>query len=133
MKFATRAVSKYSHASSTHDHIVDAISSSMPLRGETHSDLVKDEAPYFESLAELDAWFTQPHDKLLGVLPYQPRPRIDDHSDSRAKLLVGRTFNYLTSESDPLTRFVTIIKSVVHPTGIYTTVMSNQWVYDVTR
>jgi mannosyl-glycoprotein endo-beta-N-acetylglucosaminidase len=60
----------------------------MPLRGEGHSDLVRDEAPYFKSLAELDTWFAQPHDKLSGVLPYQHRPYIDGQSDSRAKLLV---------------------------------------------
>ena len=63
----------------------------MPLRGEGHSDFVRDEAPYFKSLAELDTWFTRPHDKLSGVLPYQPRPCIDGQSD-RAKLLVGQKF-----------------------------------------
>lgn len=64
----------------------------MPLRGEGHSDLVRDEAPYFKSLAELDKWFAQPHDKLSGVLPYQRRPYINGQPDSRGKLLVGQKF-----------------------------------------
>lgn len=63
----------------------------MPLRGEKHSDLVRDEAPYFKSLPELDTWFTQLHDKLPGVVPYRPRPHVDgQESDSGAKLLVGQ-------------------------------------------
>lgn len=61
----------------------------MPLLGEGHSDLVRDEVPYFKSLAELDGWFAQPHDKLSGVVPYQPRPHVDGQSDSRGRLLVG--------------------------------------------
>lgn len=60
----------------------------MPLRGVGHSGLVGDEAPYFDSLAELDAWFTQPRRKLTGVLPYQPRPHIEGQSNDRGKLLV---------------------------------------------
>lgn len=64
----------------------------MPLRGKGHSNLVRDEAPYFKSLAEFDTWFAQPHDNLSGVLPYQPRPYVDGRSDSRGKLLVGWKF-----------------------------------------
>ncbi|KAH0839344.1 glycoside hydrolase family 85 protein [Lanmaoa asiatica] len=84
----------------------------MPLRGEGHSDLVRDEAPYFNSLAELDTWFAQPHDKLSGVLPYQPRPYIDGQSDSRGKLLVGQEFQLKLCNSDRSIRFAMIIKSV---------------------
>lgn len=62
----------------------------MPLLGEGHSGLVKDEIPYFKSLDELDAWFAEPHDKLSGVVPYQPRPYVDGQSDSKGKLLVGQ-------------------------------------------
>lgn len=84
----------------------------MPLRGEGHSDLVRDEAPYFKSLAELDAWFAQPHDKLSGVLPYQPR-LFDGQWDSRGKLLVGHNCSSgCPISSDLSIRFATIIKSV---------------------
>ncbi|KAF9236910.1 glycoside hydrolase family 85 protein [Melanogaster broomeanus] len=61
----------------------------MPLRGVGHSALVSDEEPYFKSLAQLDAWFAQPHEKLSGVLAYQPRPHTGGQSDSRGKLLGG--------------------------------------------
>ncbi|KAF8548775.1 glycoside hydrolase family 85 protein [Imleria badia] len=71
----------------------------MPLLGEGHSDLVRDEASYFKSLAELDGWFTQPHDKLSGVVPYQPRPYIDGQSDSRGKLLVCHDYKGGYTES----------------------------------
>ncbi|KIK92795.1 glycoside hydrolase family 85 protein [Paxillus rubicundulus Ve08.2h10] len=71
----------------------------MPLRGAGHSRLVTDEEPYFKSLAELDAWFAQPHDKLLGVLPYQPRPHTDGQSDGRGRLMVCHDYRGGYTES----------------------------------
>lgn len=95
----------------------------MPLRGECHSDLVRDESPYFSSLAELDTWFARPHDKLSGVLPYQPRPHVDGQSDSRGKLLVEQTSDLRwTISSDLSIRSVTITESVDNST----TVLSDQ-------
>ncbi|KAI6040983.1 glycoside hydrolase family 85 protein [Pisolithus marmoratus] len=69
----------------------------MPLRGVGHSKLVGDEAPFFDSLAELDAWFTQPHPKLAGVFKYQCRPL--EQSDNRGKLLVCHDYKGGYTES----------------------------------
>ncbi|KAF9224571.1 glycoside hydrolase family 85 protein [Gyrodon lividus] len=71
----------------------------MPLRGVGHSGFVSDEEPYFKSLAELDAWFAQSHDKLSGVLDYQPRPHTDGQSDSRGRLLVCHDYKGGYTES----------------------------------
>lgn len=71
----------------------------MPLRGVGHSKLVGDEAPFFDSLAELDAWFTQPHSKLAGVFRYQPRPPVKGQSDNRGKLLVCHDYKGGYTES----------------------------------
>ncbi|KIJ58847.1 glycoside hydrolase family 85 protein [Hydnomerulius pinastri MD-312] len=71
----------------------------MPLRGVGHSRLVGDEEPYFKSLAELDAWFAQPHAKLSGVLGYQSRPLTEGQSGSRGKLLVCHDYKGGYTES----------------------------------
>jgi mannosyl-glycoprotein endo-beta-N-acetylglucosaminidase len=65
----------------------------MPRRG-TPNDyrLVVDEAPYFDSLDDLDKWAAKPTNKLTGVLEYVPSGR--DYNvrglpcDSGGKLLV---------------------------------------------
>jgi mannosyl-glycoprotein endo-beta-N-acetylglucosaminidase len=62
----------------------------MPLRGTGHGKLVGDEAPYFESLAELDQWASLPHEKLMGVLEYQARPQLAESLNRRGKLLVKK-------------------------------------------
>jgi mannosyl-glycoprotein endo-beta-N-acetylglucosaminidase len=63
----------------------------MPLRGTGHSKLVGDEAPYFESLAELDAWAATASKKLSGVLGFQPNRQIDGlDKEHRGKLLVNK-------------------------------------------
>jgi len=62
----------------------------MPLRGTGHSKLVGNDAPYFESLAELDAWAAMPAKKLTGVLGFQAsRPIEGLESEHRGKLLVS--------------------------------------------
>ncbi|KAI6119223.1 glycoside hydrolase family 85 protein [Pisolithus thermaeus] len=71
----------------------------MPLRGVGHSKLVGDEAPFFDSLADLDAWFTQPHSKLAGVFEYQPRLAVSGQSDNRGKLLVCHDYKGGYTES----------------------------------
>jgi mannosyl-glycoprotein endo-beta-N-acetylglucosaminidase len=71
----------------------------MPLRGTGHSNLVGDEAPYFESLAELDAWAATPSKKLSGVLGFWPRRRIDGlDTDHRGKLLVNELISTLITQ-----------------------------------
>lgn len=64
----------------------------MPLRGTGHSKLVGDEAPYFESLADLDVWAATPSKKLGGVLNFQSRGPSRDLLDSEhhGNLLVYR-------------------------------------------
>lgn len=71
----------------------------MPLRGVGHSKLVGDEAPFFDSLEDLDAWFTQPHSKLAGVFEYRPRPLVNGQSDNRGKLLVCHDYKGGYTES----------------------------------
>lgn len=61
----------------------------MPLRGNGHSKLVGDDAPYFESLSELDDWAVTPSKKLDGVLPYTKRSE-GLSSDQQGKLLVSK-------------------------------------------
>ncbi|KAG2361265.1 glycoside hydrolase family 85 protein [Suillus spraguei] len=63
----------------------------MPLRGTGHGKLVGDEAPYFESLAELDQWASLPHEKLIAVMEYQARPQFAELLNRRGKLLGGYT------------------------------------------
>ncbi|KDQ49805.1 glycoside hydrolase family 85 protein [Jaapia argillacea MUCL 33604] len=64
----------------------------MPLFGSGHSTLVSDEAPYFESLRDLDDWTIRSNTasrRLTGVLPYHPRSRVEvTTSESTGKLLV---------------------------------------------
>ncbi|KAH7921986.1 glycoside hydrolase family 85 protein [Leucogyrophana mollusca] len=60
----------------------------MPLRGKDHSKLVGDNAPFFESLEELDAWAATPSSKLAGVVGFKPTK---ETSNSRGKLLGGYT------------------------------------------
>lgn len=64
----------------------------MPLRGTGHSKSVGDEAPYFESLADLDSWASAPSKKLGGVLGFQSKGHSRDllDSDHRGQLLVQR-------------------------------------------
>lgn len=63
----------------------------MPLQGTGHGKLVGDEAPYFESLAELDQWASRPHEKLMAVLEYHARPQCaESSSNNRGKLLVNK-------------------------------------------
>ncbi|KAI0915545.1 hypothetical protein AcV5_003735 [Taiwanofungus camphoratus] len=60
----------------------------MPLRGATHSKAVRDDAPYFESLADLDEWASKPSAKLSGVMEYRPRRPVKGvDSETRGKLL----------------------------------------------
>jgi len=61
----------------------------MPLQGTGHGKFVGDEAPYFESLAELDQWASRPHEKLMAVLEYQARPQAESSND-KGKLLVKK-------------------------------------------
>ncbi|KAH7916662.1 glycoside hydrolase family 85 protein [Hygrophoropsis aurantiaca] len=68
----------------------------MPLRGNNHPKLVSDDAPFFESLEDLDAWATTPTRKLSGVLRYQPTTK---SSDSRGKLLVCHDYKGGYTES----------------------------------
>ena len=61
----------------------------MPLRGSGHSKSVGDEAPYFETLADLDAWAATPSKKLGGVLGFQQSQSRDQaESEHQGKLLV---------------------------------------------
>ncbi|EKM58962.1 glycoside hydrolase family 85 protein [Phanerochaete carnosa HHB-10118-sp] len=60
----------------------------MPLRGTTHSHLVGNEAPYFQTLQALDDWASTPTAKLTGCLPYIPRSDVQASSEQRGKLLV---------------------------------------------
>ncbi|KAG2126232.1 glycoside hydrolase family 85 protein [Suillus clintonianus] len=71
----------------------------MPLRGTSHGKLVGDEAPYFESLAELDQWASIPHEKLMAVLEYQARPQFAESSNQRGKLLVCHDYKGGYTES----------------------------------
>lgn len=62
----------------------------MPLRGTGHSKFVGNDAPYFESLAELDAWASTPSKKLSGVLGFQASRQIDGlELGNRGKLMVN--------------------------------------------
>ncbi|KZT23206.1 glycoside hydrolase family 85 protein [Neolentinus lepideus HHB14362 ss-1] len=63
----------------------------MPLRGSSHDTAVTGEAPYFESLAELDEWSLTPHmrKKLDGLIAYTPRAKVQGHFEKpRGQLLV---------------------------------------------
>jgi mannosyl-glycoprotein endo-beta-N-acetylglucosaminidase len=60
----------------------------MPIVGINHSIAVKEEAPFFKSLAELDEWSAKPHPKLDGVLPYTPRSAGAASEQHHGKLLV---------------------------------------------
>ncbi|KAG1776081.1 glycoside hydrolase family 85 protein [Suillus placidus] len=71
----------------------------MPLRGTGHGKLVGDEAPYFESLAELDQWASLPHEKLTAVLEYQARPQFSELLNQRGKLLVCHDYKGGYTES----------------------------------
>jgi mannosyl-glycoprotein endo-beta-N-acetylglucosaminidase len=71
----------------------------MPLRGTGHSKLVGDDAPYFESLAELDAWAATPSKKLSGVLRFQASRQIDGlDSEHQGKLLVNELISTLITQ-----------------------------------
>ncbi|KAA1478446.1 hypothetical protein DENSPDRAFT_685666 [Dentipellis sp. KUC8613] len=61
----------------------------MPLRGTQHSPAFQDEAPFFDSLADLDAWSDKAHHTSRGVLPYHPP---DDDGGSKGKLLACHDF-----------------------------------------
>ena len=70
---------------------VDIAIIAMPLVGKGHSlDLVGDEAPYFTSLEELDAWMDKPSKRLRSVLPYTPRSTTGS-TPTRGRLLVRPT------------------------------------------
>ncbi|KII83369.1 glycoside hydrolase family 85 protein [Plicaturopsis crispa FD-325 SS-3] len=73
----------------------------MPLRGKDHSALVKDSAPYFDSLEELDTWARVPSAKLGGVLQYHARSAQSDglSSDNRGRLLVCHDYKGGYTES----------------------------------
>lgn len=62
----------------------------MPLRGSNHSPRVQDEAPFFDTLAELDDWASKPARRLNGIVDYHPRrPEVEGLSENRhGKLLV---------------------------------------------
>lgn len=63
----------------------------MPLRGNEHSPLVSDQAPYFTSLAALDEWADSADIRrpLSGVLRYKSRSKSSDAtSQQKGKLLV---------------------------------------------
>ncbi|KAI8984850.1 glycosyl hydrolase family 85-domain-containing protein [Trametes punicea] len=76
----------------------------MPLRGSNHSSLVSDDAPYFRSLSELDAWSRvsrSPLRKQHGVLPFTPRSTTEGVSDTAhgGKLLVCHDYKGGYTES----------------------------------
>ncbi|KAI0637540.1 glycosyl hydrolase family 85-domain-containing protein [Trametes polyzona] len=83
----------------------------MPLKGSNHSTLVSDEAPYFKSLSDLDAWAQAPASprKLRGVLPYTPRKYTEGVSDvnTGGKLLVCHDYKggYTESPTAPAYTF----------------------------
>ena len=71
----------------------------MPLRGTGHMKLVGNEAPYFESLAELDAWAVAPPKKLTGVLGFQSSRRIEGlELEHRGKLMVKEHISTLITQ-----------------------------------
>jgi hypothetical protein len=59
----------------------------MPLAGSTHTSLGNDDAPYFTSLTDLDAWMDKPSAKLEGVVPYL-RPEDEAPVAQQGRLLV---------------------------------------------
>ncbi|TFY78802.1 hypothetical protein EWM64_g5206 [Hericium alpestre] len=61
----------------------------MPLRGKEHPPSFKDNAPFFDSLADLDVWLEKPTGKLRGTIGFP-----DDHipTDRHGKLLVCHDF-----------------------------------------
>ncbi|KAF7984889.1 hypothetical protein HWV62_10885 [Athelia sp. TMB] len=73
----------------------------MPLRGSGHSKSVGDEAPYFETLADLDAWAATPSKKLGGVLDFQQSQSRDQTESERyqGKLLVCHDYKGGYTES----------------------------------
>ncbi|EIN04359.1 hypothetical protein PUNSTDRAFT_55625 [Punctularia strigosozonata HHB-11173 SS5] len=71
----------------------------MPLLGTDHSILVKDEAPFFRSLAELDDWASKPSPKLGAVLPYTPRRPVPGPQAHQGKLLVCHDYKGGYTES----------------------------------
>ncbi|KZT74625.1 glycoside hydrolase family 85 protein [Daedalea quercina L-15889] len=73
----------------------------MPLHGINHNDTARGDAPYFQSLAELDQWAGKPHLKLDGILPYLERPSTitDAALDNRGKLLVNKPGGYTETPS----------------------------------
>jgi mannosyl-glycoprotein endo-beta-N-acetylglucosaminidase len=70
----------------------------MPLRGTGHSKLVSDDAPYFDCLAELDAWAITPSKKLNGVLGFQSLRRQVDGLEHQGKLLVSELISTLITQ-----------------------------------
>ncbi|THH17582.1 hypothetical protein EW146_g3251 [Bondarzewia mesenterica] len=63
----------------------------------------QDEAPYFETLADLDEWADTPREKLRSVLDYRPRA-ISASATHRGKLLVT---NFSSPLDDPASREAT--------------------------
>lgn len=62
----------------------------MPLIGTGHSNLVLDDAPYFRSLPEFDAWADRMPPTLNGIVRYYQRPSITGvTTEGRGKLLVS--------------------------------------------
>jgi mannosyl-glycoprotein endo-beta-N-acetylglucosaminidase len=62
----------------------------MPIIGTGHSNRVNVEAPYFQSLQDLDKWAARPQTLLQGIIPYKTRPQaIDPSVERHGKLLVS--------------------------------------------
>lgn len=59
----------------------------MPLLGNGHSLLARDELPFFESLAEFDSWFGAASLVTHQVIPYLPRHQ-PTKTSPRGRLLV---------------------------------------------
>ncbi|GBE79054.1 glycoside hydrolase family 85 protein [Sparassis crispa] len=72
----------------------------MPLRGTDHCNASRDDAPYFDSLVDLDAWAKTSPAKLNGVLDYHPRQFVEGlPAESRGNLLVCHDYKGGYTES----------------------------------